>query len=57
MPKKSSRVSKSCPFSGSKPHREHRSKKGRRNNISKDYFNIRKKQKLEELRTKDYEDN
>lgn len=41
------RISKSVPYSGNFPHREHRSKKGRKNNISERVFNLNKKRKIE----------
>jgi len=52
-----SRVSKSCPYTGTLPHRDHRSKKGRDKNGSKSdrEFSIRRKKQLEKLRIKDLE--
>jgi len=48
------RVRQSVQFSGSYPHREHRSKKGRDRNGSKQdrEFSIRRKKQLEKLREK-----
>lgn len=48
MTKKNSRISKSTPYSGSYPHREHRSKKGRKYNREKP-LNIQYKKLKEKL--------
>ncbi|HUW43706.1 MAG TPA: hypothetical protein VMV95_01955 [Bacillota bacterium] len=50
------RVSKSFPYSGKMPHREHRSKKGR-GRFSQKYRvrELARKQLLEKLKIKDFE--
>jgi hypothetical protein len=53
----SSRIKKSIPVSGKYQHREHRSKKGRKNNIKERSFNIERKKKLEKIIIKSLEEN
>ena len=50
------RIAKSTPHSGIFPHREHRSRKGRKIYIFKDKLNaIERKQKIEKARVLDLE--